>query len=311
MRGDADAAAPRRAEPRSGRLWCAGDLAVLAKLPPAALVAWLLPPRRWDGIAAVASGTGSQQRAGGDATARSDEAALRANRLVAQLQYLRSYRSEGWAEELRVEGQEHLRAALAAGKGAILWVMPFVFAPLVAKRSLAAAGVGIHHVSRVGHGFSPTLLGRRVLNPIWTRVERRYLAERIVLPLEGVTPAATRHLVDLLHGNRVISITLGGNGAQIAHVPGFGRTLRVATGAPNLALRHGAALLPVSSVRTAPGRFLTTIEAPLRTEATSGSRQVAVGALVEGMIARVEATARSWPGQVDLEALLSPTAAER
>ncbi len=280
---------------------------MLAKLPLAALVALSTPPRHWDRIAAtvvdLSAGRSSSGRADGPGRA------LRTNLLVAQLQCLRSYRSEAWAEELRVEGLEHLHAASAEGRGAILWVMPFVFAPLVAKRSLAAAGVAIHHVSRVGHGFSPTLLGRTVLNPIWTRVECRYLAERIVLPPEGITPAATRHVVDLLHRNRVVSITLGRNGAQIVHVPRPGSSLRVATGAPHLAFRHGAALLPVWSARTAPGRFLTTIEAPLRAN-TSGSRRATVAALAEAMIDRVEAQARSWPGQVNLEPLLGAAGAE-
>jgi hypothetical protein len=282
-------------------------LAVLAKLPLAALVAASTPPRYWDRIAAtvvdLSAGRSSSGRADGPGHA------LRTNLLVAQLQYLRSYRSEAWAEELRVEGLEHLHAARAEGRGAILWIMPFVFAPLVAKRSLAAAGVAIHHVSRVGHGFSPTLLGRTVLNPIWARVERRYLAERIVLPPEGITPVATRHIMDLLHGNHTVSITLGGNGAQVVHVPRLGGSLRVATGAPNLALRHRAALLPVWSAQTSPCRFRTVIEAPLRAN-TSGSRGATLAALAEAMIDRVEAQAHRWPGQVNLEALLGAAYAE-
>ena len=295
--------AMRRGEPRAGRFWCPGDLAVLAKLPLATLVAVLMPPRHWDRISATAVDLSDRHWWSGhsDRPGR----ALRTNLLVAQLQYLRSYRSETWAEELRVEGLEHLHAATVAGRGAILWVMPFVFAPLVAKRSLAAAGVAIHHVSRVGHGFSPTFLGRTVLNPISTRVERRYLAERILLPLEGITPAATRHLVELLHSNRIVSITLGGNGTQIVRVPRLGTSLRVATGAPNLALRHRAALLPVWSARTSPGRFLTVVEPPLRAD-TSDNREAALSALAEAMIDRVEAQARVWPGQLNLESLLTP-----
>ena len=153
---------------------CAGDLAVLAKLLPGAFIAWFAPASSWDRIATALAG----------ATTRH-------------------------GTDMEVDGLEHLQAALATGRGAVLWVMPLVFAPLVTKRSLAEAGIAVHHTSRLSHGFSPTWLGQTLLNPIRTRIERRYLAERIVLPLEGMSAAASRHVLGLLRANRVVSLTLG------------------------------------------------------------------------------------------------------
>ena len=43
------------------------------------------------------------------------------------------------------------------------------------------------HLSRYSHGYSPTRLGARWLNPVRTGVEARYLAERIVVGPEGST----------------------------------------------------------------------------------------------------------------------------
>ena len=207
---------------------------------------------------------------------------------------------------MEVDGLEHLQAALATGRGAVLWVMPLVFAPLVTKRSLAEAGIAVHHISRLSHGFSPTWLGQTLLNPIRTRIERRYLAERIVLPLEGMSAAASRHVLGLLRANRVVSLTLGGNGAQVVGVRRPQGCFRVATGAPNLALSRGAALLPVWTARTAPGHFLTTIEGPLRMDAGTG-RGDRLAAIARAMIERLEAQALRWPDQISIKPLLAPT----
>ncbi|MFL5332275.1 MAG: hypothetical protein ACJ8H8_03645, partial [Geminicoccaceae bacterium] len=77
----------------------------------------------------------------------------------------------------------------------------------------------------------------------------------------------------------------------------LGGELRLATGAPNLALRTGACLLPVLAVREAPGRFLTVIEPPLEPP-PSADRGQALQHLVAGFVARLEQSARHWPGQV-------------
>ena len=119
---------------------------------------------------------------------------LQRNHRLNQLCFVASWRPGGWSPQITVTGTEHLHVALAAGRGAVLWVAPFVFAPLVAKRGLHQAGFSVHHLSRPSHGFSSTRLGMAVLNPIRTRIEDRYLAERITIPRSGETTAAIRTL---------------------------------------------------------------------------------------------------------------------
>ena len=281
----------------------------LVKLPPAALVAWTLPEPWWDRVAAAVirrSGSGAgddSQRLGtfpgSDELGRPAGDVLQASRRnvrVVQAQYLRSHHPRGWRPCLRLEGREHLDRALGAGRGAIVWVAPFVFAPLVTKMALYAAGYELVHLSRLGHGYSPTRFGVQVLNPVRTRIENRYLAERVVIG-ESPLPAAMRTLAQRLAANRVVSITVVAQGVKTCAAPFLGGELRVATGAPNLMLRTGAPLLPVFTVREGPGRFLTVIEPPLEPRPAAG-REQALQDLVEGFVARMEHHARRCPDQV-------------
>jgi lauroyl/myristoyl acyltransferase len=287
----------------------ANDLAMLAKLPLAALVAWTLPEPAWDRVAAAAAATSRRKAARilphleafarGTELGAPVEAVVRGharNVRLLQAQYLRCHRPRGWRPDVRLEGREHLDRALAAGHGAIVWVVPFVFALLVTKMALHAAGYGLVHLSRAEHGGSPTRFGVRVLNPVRVRAENRYLAERVVIGEGCPLGEAMRTLARRLAANRVVSITVGAQGAKTRAAPFLGGELRVATGAPSLALRTGAPLLPVFTVREGPGRFLTAIEPPLRADPGLG-RERATQDLVADLVARTEGRARRWPDQ--------------
>jgi len=286
------------------------DLATLLKLPPAALVAWTLPEPWWDRVAAAGlsrsrDGVADDRERpgtfpGGNALGRPAEDVLHAcqrNVRVAQAQYLRCYHPRGWRPDIRLEGREHLDRALGAGRGAIVWVAPFVFAPLVTKMALHAAGYRLVHLSRLGHGYSPTRFGVRVLNPVRTRAEDRYLAERVVIGASPL-PAALRTLARrLAAANRVVSIAAVAQDVKTREAPFLGGELRLATGAPNLMLRTGARLLPVVTVREAPGQFLAMIEPPLE-PGPAADREQALQDLVAGLATRVEHHARRGPDQL-------------
>jgi lauroyl/myristoyl acyltransferase len=288
----------------------AKDLATLVKLPLVALVAWTLPEPRWDRVAAAGLGWSGAGNVAGHwkhlgASPRGDgldvpvEDVLRGYRRnvrLVQAQYLRCHHPRGWRPDVRLEGREHLDRALGTGRGAIVWVAPFVFAPLVTKMALHTAGYRLVHLSRLGHGYSPTRFGVRVLNPVRTRAEDRYLAERVVIGASPL-PAVLRTLARRLAANRVVSIAALPQGAKTCGAPFLGGELRVATGAPNLMLRTGARLLPVVTVREAPGRFLAVIEPPLE-PGPAADRGQALKDLVAGLAARVEPHARRWPDQV-------------
>ena len=65
--------------------------------------------------------------------------------------------------------------------------------------------------------------------------------------------AALRRIGALLRGNAVVSITVGRHGSRVADAALMGGRLQVASGAPHLAMRLGAALLPTTVWRTAAG----------------------------------------------------------
>ena len=175
-----------------------------------------------------------------------------------QLGYLRSHAPGGWRADLTLDGLEHLHGALAAGRGAILWVAPTVFAPLLASCA-ARGGLSPAPFEPSGPRFLQPVAVGRLLNQLRTRIEDRHLAERVLLGQGNEAQAALRRIGALLRGNAVVSITVGRNGTRVADAALMGGRLQVASGAPHLAMRLGAALLPTTVWRTAAGGFVTRI----------------------------------------------------
>jgi lauroyl/myristoyl acyltransferase len=303
-------AKPRLDRAGSKRWLQATDLRVLAKLPLSALIAWCVPERYWDDVAGRAARLelGARRRLvrrvasiygtrplplAADELASRHLAALRRD----QLAYLRSHAPGGWRRDLALEGLEHLRAALAAGRGAILWVLPNVFAPLIAKRTLHEAGFPLHHLSHPYHGFSTgSWLGQRFVNPLRTRIEDRYLAERIMLGTGNQAQAALRRISALLRRNAAVSITVGRYGSRVAEVPFLCGRLCVASGAPHLAARMGAALLPTTVRLLTSGGFLTQIGPAMPME--RGDADEALASAVRRLAEELEAFGAASPEQV-------------
>ena len=103
------------------------------------------------------------------------------------------------------------------------------------------------------------------MNPVWNRIEERFVRERIVLEPGGTVgfgPLRRR-----LAENGVISITVGDEAARTLDVPVLGVPLRLATGPVHLASTSRAALIPVFTVRDGSGVFVVTLETPLPLEA--------------------------------------------
>jgi hypothetical protein len=85
-----------------------------------------------------------------------------------------------WRREVRLEGLEHLRLALAPG-GAILWVPQCVSSDIAVKQALFEAGYPLTQLSRPSHPFSRAPFSVRFVNPILRRGEDRFLAERVFM----------------------------------------------------------------------------------------------------------------------------------
>jgi lauroyl/myristoyl acyltransferase len=211
--------------------------------------------------------------------------------LLADLCVLRSRLRPGWRPPLRLEGTEHLAAAQAAGRGAVLWVAMFAGASLLTKMALHDAGWPLVHLSRESHGWSRSRLGIRWLNPLIVRTETQFLAERVIIGRDLTADQAVRRLVAALGANRVVSVSAQGHGADEMRI-GW---LRLPTGAIRIALAAKAPLLPVLTHRGPDGVHVVRIAEPLAVP--PGPRREAVPAMARQMAALVDAAVRERPAQ--------------
>ena len=209
---------------------------------------------------------------------------------------MRGYTPWRWRPHIELVGRHHLEAALERGHGAILWVAPFVFSSLVTKMALHEAGYAVSHLTRVSHGYSGSRFGMRVLNPLRSRIEERFLAKRVVIGADGSVAGPLKHLTNRLRANGVVSITIGAVGAKPCRCACLNGWFGIASGAPNLMVRTGAALLPVFTVKTGERHFTTTIESPL--EAPGGAdRDKIFEAVTRRCAEQLERYLVRWPDQ--------------
>ena len=113
-----------------------------------------------------------------------------------------------------------------------------------------------------------------MFNPIRTTVEDRFLAERVIIGEDGAVVGPLQALAHRLQDNRFVSIAFGAAGTRPVRVPFLEGTIAVAGGVPGLAVKTGAALLPVVTLRDPDGGFTTVVEPMLVTPSTD--RQGAV-----------------------------------
>lgn len=283
-------------------------LALLALLPPA----WLLPERFWAPLwrgvariplftspgairrtgASIQAALGDVDRPRAEAIARDLKAAV----YELRMQDLRAWGPDYWQPEVTLAGEAHLRAALAEGKGAILWVAPFVFNSGPTKQALHRAGYRVSHLSSPQHGFSETRFGIAWLNRIRCIPEDRHLAQRIVF--DRAAPAtAMRRMVRALKASEVVSIVAAATeGYEMIETPVFGGRQPVAVGAPRLAGLTGAPLLPLFTVRDPDGSYRVVIEAPIPIdpERPAGER---CSAAAVAFFRRAEPWVRRFPEQ--------------
>lgn len=211
------------------------------------------------------------------------------------LQVLRGLRPDRWAPSARLINVEHVRAAQAAGRGVILWVAHGFHGHLSAKVAFHRAGLSVSHLSKLDHGFSASKFGMGYLNRLQTVIEDRYLAERILLPMEGQN-ASLNTIVRRLRSNSVVSITAQRGTGRTVTVPFLDNRLSLAPGGPALAYMTGATLLPVFAFRDDSGAINVTVEPPIELD-RAAPRDEAVAQAIRTYVARLEPYVLKHVGQ--------------
>ena len=197
-------------------------------------------------------------------------------------------RSGSWGRDdllgrIDVEGQEHLREALAAGGGAF--------------------GLSLHagNFELVGRALPlvdipTTVVVRPVKNPL---IQRRLARQRgsMGLQLLGHTRAAPGMLRALGRGRLVVTlIDQYSRRTRGVFVPLFGRRCSTSAGVATLAIRKGAPIIPCYTLRTAPDRHVIRFLPPIEFE-RSGDSQRDIEALTARFNQTYEAIIRAHPEQ--------------
>jgi KDO2-lipid IV(A) lauroyltransferase len=138
-------------------------------------------------------------------------------------------------KHIKIEGVEHIHEALKRGKGAIL---VGVHAGSWEFYNIISANLGFPFVLFVKDQKFPRL--NRLLNNY-----RRDKGCRIITREEGL-----RGLINALKSNQAIGMMADQGGRAGILVDFFGRSASMPTGAVKLALKYGAALIPIFFVRT-------------------------------------------------------------
>jgi len=308
--GDTIVHRPRKFAPPPA--WQLSDLTTAASLALLLLPSWVLPERLWAPLwrgrvrmriltnrRAIKHAAKIIQAALGDADRPRAEAIagdLRAAVNELRMQDLRAWRPGGWHPRMILEGEDHLRRALSQGKGAILWVAPFVFNSGPTKIAIHQKGYRVSHLSSPKHGYSETRFGVAYLNRIRCIPEDRYIAQRIIF--DRYAPAtAMRRMMRALKAGEVVSIVAASTeGSDMIRGPIFGGRLPVAVGAPRLAGLTGAPLLPVFTVRDPDLGFRIIVEAPIELPSHLTTDERCIAAAAE-FLRRSEPWVRRFPEQ--------------
>jgi lauroyl/myristoyl acyltransferase len=305
---------PKQLHDEPTGLFSISDIGVVIGLPILTTLSWLVPascwpkvcgfisglamafqPDRWGERAKIieswALGTESDEKPSARALAR----AAMAVEIERSLLMLRLHRPFNRWRKVTLVGAEHIDAALKKGKGVIIWDGHFALASTGTKIALARSGYGLHHLSNIYHGYSSTFFGIKALNPIWVAAEMKALAERVVVAYVNPRPALDA-LRAQLEENSIVSIVVRSEASHVVTTPFFDVTLALAPGAPVLAAKTGAELLPVFTVRDKSGDVVTTVEAPIDLSAYEENRP-AVQAAVDTYAKRLEPWLRQYPEQ--------------
>jgi KDO2-lipid IV(A) lauroyltransferase len=182
-----------------------------------------------------------------------------------------------------IHGLHHFEEALSKGKGVILATVH------LGNFELGAQMIG-----------SPSIKPRILVEPLQPAAVFRHVTSlrksQGLIPLPADLGGLKESVQALRCGEVVVVVCdrdIKGNGLRIEF---FGEETTLPSGAVALALRTGAAIIPIFSVRGANGRFNLHFEEPLSL-VNAESRQMCVKANLERLIAIIERYIRQYPEQ--------------
>ena len=239
-----------------------------------------------------------------------------AHKYLSWMQILACHGPKRWQPRSDLIGGAHLDRALDGGRGVVLFTATFAYKDLMAKAAFAQAGYAISHLSKDTHGFSETQLGIRWLNPIYTSIEERFLAERMVFSGSN-TKAVIAKVRERLRQNAPVMVTVTPLGRHVAIRPFINGCIHIATGGLGFACENGSPVLPVFTIRQADGAIKTFVGGALD-QSSGADRAKRIDALLDDYVPQLENYVRQYPDQFSFplsdrsgKLLLSPTEATR
>jgi len=203
---------------------------------------------------------------------------------LAEVVWLWRARPEAIRARTEVRGFEHLRAALDAGRGAVLVTCH------CGDWEWLNAILGLE-------GIPMTLAVRALYDPRMGEIARR-LRSRFGAEVLERGQGAGRALLAAIRRNRVAGLLIDQDIRDVpgVFVPFFGRDAWTPAGAAQLALAAGAPVIPTFIHRRADGTHLAEAHPPLPVPQTA-DREEAVRALTAAATAAIEAHVRRHPPQ--------------
>lgn len=184
---------------------------------------------------------------------------------------------------VRVEGVEHLRSAMARGRGALLLTAHF------GNWELLAA-------SHILTGYPLSVVARPLDHPLLNRLVARLRARSGVELIEK--RRALPSVLAALRRGRMVGILLDQNSSRRegVFVPFFGVSASTSKGLALLALKTGAPVVPVFIHREPDGHHRVVV-GPALPVASTGNRDQDLLAATAAFTRVIEETVRRWPEQ--------------
>jgi Kdo2-lipid IVA lauroyltransferase/acyltransferase len=209
---------------------------------------------------------------------------------------------------VEIRGREHLEAALAAGKGALVCTGHF-HSHDIGFSMLHASGFPVTTIGRRGYNYdSGTSSAERWLWELYFRPMRRYRQRPTIEPWPG-RPQVAVQAAAVLRANEVVRVTidappLDSDRARAVEVPFLGRHAGLLPGAVALAQVTGAPLLIGIAYRAADYRHqVLEISAPVPVDGDIKAVFERCAAEVSAAIRRNPANWAFWPDTGDLVAM--------